>query len=191
MTHQQPRARQARPIAIFGASAVGLFAAVALAQAGCEVRVVDADLPLLRALCEGVLPYEEPGLQALLRRQIRRERLEFSPDFAGALAECDVVLLALEASAADRDLAGWNPWDELALALSGRSVHTLAVLKGELPRRLEELGLTRPAPSPARMRITLPLALIGDEPVAERLPAAGRRRAHAGERRPRHGAHTA
>jgi hypothetical protein len=172
MIHQKPRARQARPIAIFGASAVGLFAAVALAQAGCEVRVVDADPSLVSALCEGVLPYEEPGLQALLRRQIRRERLEFSLDFAGALAECDVVLLALEATAADRDLGGWNPWDELALAISGRGVHTLAVLKGELPRRLDELGVICPDPSPARLRITLPLALLCDESNAERLPAA-------------------
>ena len=82
-------------IAVIGTGYVGLVAGVCFAEAGNDVIGVDVNLEKLRRLNAGELPIYEPGLEHIFFRNTREERLLFTDDLAHAVAESEVIFLAL------------------------------------------------------------------------------------------------
>ena len=82
-------------IAVIGTGYVGLVAGVCFAEAGNDVIGVDVNLDKLRRLNAGELPIYEPGLEHIFFRNTREERLLFTDDLAHAVAESEVIFLAL------------------------------------------------------------------------------------------------
>ena len=64
-------------IAVVGAGYVGLTTAACLADLGNQVCVVDIDQEKIRGLRRYRLHFYEPGLQELVERNARAERLRF------------------------------------------------------------------------------------------------------------------
>ena len=81
---------------VVGARYVGLATRACLSHLGHRVMCVDKDEERIRGLKSGRMPFYEPGLEGLVSRCVRGERLIFAtPDgLAELIAEADVIYLA-------------------------------------------------------------------------------------------------
>ncbi|MBI2892968.1 MAG: UDP-glucose/GDP-mannose dehydrogenase family protein [Deltaproteobacteria bacterium] len=82
-------------ICVIGTGYVGLVAGAGFSDYGNHVRCVDVDADKIERLKRGELPIYEPGLAELIERSVADDRLAFSTDVAGAVAEAEVVFIAV------------------------------------------------------------------------------------------------
>jgi UDPglucose 6-dehydrogenase len=94
-------------IAIIGTGYVGLVAGTCFADSGNDVTCVDIDERKIRALQSGEVPLYEPGLEELIRKNVRERRLSFTLNLAEAVGPAQVVFIAVgtpEGETGDADL---------------------------------------------------------------------------------------
>lgn len=82
-------------VAVIGAGRVGLVAAAGLADFGLRVRCVDIDQDKIDALATGNVPFHEPGLEELLEKNRKADRLHFSSNLGEAVEKCLVLFIAV------------------------------------------------------------------------------------------------
>ena len=82
-------------IAVVGTGYVGLVAGTCFAESGNDVVCIDIDQAKIEKLRAGVVPIYEPGLEELLRRNVRDGRLSFTTDYAEGVPRADVVFIAV------------------------------------------------------------------------------------------------
>ncbi|MDT8342753.1 MAG: 3-hydroxyacyl-CoA dehydrogenase NAD-binding domain-containing protein, partial [Longimicrobiales bacterium] len=82
-------------VAVIGTGYVGLVSGACLAESGHHVTCVDIDAEKIGKLREGVIPIFEPGLEAVLSRNVAAGRLRFTTDIAGAVDGADAVFIAV------------------------------------------------------------------------------------------------
>jgi UDPglucose 6-dehydrogenase len=82
-------------IAMIGTGYVGLVSGACFADFGHNVICVDKDAGKIASLVRGVMPIFEPGLDELVERNVKENRLEFSTDLAAAVKNSDVVFIAV------------------------------------------------------------------------------------------------
>jgi UDPglucose 6-dehydrogenase len=82
-------------IAVIGTGYVGLVSAACFARAGHQVTCIDIDAAKIAILRRGDLPIYEPGLEELLADGRSRRRLAFVSETAAAVAESEIVFLAV------------------------------------------------------------------------------------------------
>jgi UDPglucose 6-dehydrogenase len=81
-------------IAIVGSGYVGLVAGACFADSGTDVICVDVDQTKLQKLERGDIPFFEPGLDNLVRRNCP-DRLHFTSDIQSALVDRQIVFVAV------------------------------------------------------------------------------------------------
>ena len=82
-------------IAMIGTGYVGLVSGVCFSDFGHEVVCVDKDPAKIDLLKAGEIPIYEPGLQALMAKNVAAGRLTFTLDLASAVAGADAVFIAV------------------------------------------------------------------------------------------------
>ncbi len=82
-------------IAMIGTGYVGLVSGVCFSEFGFSVTCVDIDAAKIERLNRLEVPIYEPGLDALIERNYGEGRLAFTTDFDGAVANADVVFVAV------------------------------------------------------------------------------------------------
>lgn len=82
-------------ICIVGAGYVGLTTAAALADFGHQVHCVDVIQAKIDSLSQGKVPLYEPGLEQLVVKNCRRQRLSFSLNLAESLRSYPIILIAV------------------------------------------------------------------------------------------------
>jgi UDPglucose 6-dehydrogenase len=82
-------------ICMIGAGYVGLVSAACFSDFGWTVTCVDKDPDRLAALKQGRSPIYEPGLEALMARNVKAGRLVFTDDLKSAVSGADVIFLAV------------------------------------------------------------------------------------------------
>lgn len=82
-------------IAMTGTGYVGLVSGVCFSDFGHEVVCVDKVEDKIRRLRQGEVPIYEPGLDAVMARNIQAGRLSFTTDLAAAVAGADAVFIAV------------------------------------------------------------------------------------------------
>ena len=82
-------------IAVVGTGYVGLVLGACLAENGNTVVCVDKDEAKVETLKAGRMPIYEPGLEELVRRNNREERLAFTTDLASAVRASTIVFIAV------------------------------------------------------------------------------------------------
>ncbi len=82
-------------IAIIGTGYVGLVTGAGFSDFGIKVVCVDRDPARIAQLGREEMPFHEPGLPELVRRNVEAGRLTFTTDTRAAVAGADAVFLAV------------------------------------------------------------------------------------------------
>lgn len=82
-------------IVMVGSGYVGLVSGACFADFGHTVICVDKAEEKIEALKKGIIPIFEPGLDALVETNVKAGRLSFTTELAPAVAEADVVFIAV------------------------------------------------------------------------------------------------
>lgn len=82
-------------ICVAGTGYVGLVTGACLADFGNIVRCVDIDESKISRLKSLEVPFYEPGLQELVKRNVERGRLSFSTDIRKGIEESTVIFVAV------------------------------------------------------------------------------------------------
>lgn len=90
-----PRKTAFMNISVVGSGYVGLVAAACFAETGNNVVGADVDRDKVEALNHGRVPIYEPGLEELIRRNRKSNRLSFTADVGHSIAGADVVVIAV------------------------------------------------------------------------------------------------
>jgi len=82
-------------IAIIGTGYVGLVSGTCFAEMGNQVTCVDIDENKVDMLRRGELPIYEPDLEHYFARNRKKDRLQFTTEYEDAVANAEVIFLAL------------------------------------------------------------------------------------------------
>jgi UDPglucose 6-dehydrogenase len=82
-------------VVMIGAGYVGLVSGACFSEFGVDVTCVDKDARRIEALRQGRMPIFEPGLENLVRGNVKDGRLAFSTDLAKAVAGADAAFIAV------------------------------------------------------------------------------------------------
>src|SRR6266702_1009304 len=90
-------------IAMIGTGYVGLVSGACLADFGHQVTCIDKDNQKVATLRRGEMPIYEPGLEDLVRSNVRQGRLKFTTLLAGPVQQADAVIIAVGTPSRGRD----------------------------------------------------------------------------------------
>ena len=82
-------------IAVIGTGYVGLVTGSVFADLGNEVICVDKIKTRIQKLTRGIVPFYEPGLEEMVKRNLDDNRLSFTTDLGQAVRNSDVIFVAV------------------------------------------------------------------------------------------------
>ena len=82
-------------IAIVGTGYVGLVSGACFSEMGIEVTCVDVDENKITKLLNGEMPIYEPGLEDLVARNVKADRLHFTTDLTTCLDHVEIIFSAV------------------------------------------------------------------------------------------------
>jgi UDPglucose 6-dehydrogenase len=82
-------------IAIVGTGYVGLVTGTCFSEMGINVTCVDVDVTKIQNLHRGVIPIYEPGLTALVKKNVDAGRLRFTTDLRSCIHEVEALFNAV------------------------------------------------------------------------------------------------
>lgn len=82
-------------IVVAGTGYVGLVTGACLSEVGHNVTCVDIDEKKVEIMKQGISPIYEPGLDELLERNYKENRLDFTTDYADAYKNADIVFIGV------------------------------------------------------------------------------------------------
>jgi UDPglucose 6-dehydrogenase len=82
-------------VAVIGAGYVGLTTAACLADLGNDVTVVDVDREKVEQLSKHHVPFYEPGMTELVKRNAESKRLRFTTSYADAIPGAEYAIIAV------------------------------------------------------------------------------------------------
>src|SRR5216683_1552764 len=116
-------------IAVVGTGYVGLVSGTCFAESGNEVICVDIDAARIEQLTGGQVPIYEPGLEELVRRNIKEGRLSFTTELKSAVTSAMVSFIAVGTPMSQNgsaDLSGvMRAAEEIAKEVAG--YHIIAI----------------------------------------------------------------
>lgn len=105
-------------ISIIGVGYVGLVTGACFAEFGLRVTCVDKDAEKIGMLQKGLLPFYEPGLEEILRKNLRARRLSFVTDIARAVKDSLVIFIAVGTPSLDDGSADLSYVEEVARVIA-------------------------------------------------------------------------
>ncbi|WP_274649402.1 UDP-glucose dehydrogenase family protein [Paenibacillus humicola] len=82
-------------ISVIGSGYVGLVSGVCYSELGNNVYCVDKDTGKIEKLCNGEVPIYEPGLQQLIIKNTKNNKLKFTTDIKKAVSESEIIIIAV------------------------------------------------------------------------------------------------
>jgi len=82
-------------VAVVGVGYVGLVTAAVFAEFGNEVWAVDIDKKKIASLKSKIIPFYEPGLKAIVVRNMNRGRLHFTTSYQKAIPNSEVIFICV------------------------------------------------------------------------------------------------
>ncbi len=83
-------------ICMVGTGYVGLVSGACMADFGHKVTCVDINAERIAGLEKGQIPFYEPGLDQLVLKNVKEERLFFTTSLADGMQDADVVFIAVQ-----------------------------------------------------------------------------------------------
>jgi UDPglucose 6-dehydrogenase len=82
-------------ITVIGTGYVGLTTGIGLADFGCSVCCVDINSEKIQAIKRGNMPFYEPGISEVLRKNVINGRLSFSADIYTEIRKADIIFITV------------------------------------------------------------------------------------------------
>ena len=82
-------------IAVIGTGYVGLVTGACFAEFGVYVTCMDKDIKKIEKLNEGIVPFYEPGLEDIVKRNLKDGRLKFTNNIEEAVENALVIFIAV------------------------------------------------------------------------------------------------
>lgn len=82
-------------IGIIGTGYVGLTTGACFASLGNNVICVDNNEVKVRSLKKGIMPIYEPGLEELVKTNVKENRLSFTTSISDAVKKCEVIFICV------------------------------------------------------------------------------------------------
>ena len=82
-------------VCVIGTGYVGLVTGACLSGSGNNVICVDIDEDKIRSLEEGHVPFYEPGLEDIVKKNVKEGRLHFTSDIAHGIKNSLIILIAV------------------------------------------------------------------------------------------------
>jgi UDPglucose 6-dehydrogenase len=123
-------------ITIIGAGYVGLVTGTCFSEFGHEVICIDKDIQRIKELQEGTMPIYEPGLESLVKKNVKEQRLTFDTNPNKGVPWADAIFIAVGTPSSKRGDGYANlsflyeAAEEIAPLLSE---YTLIVTKSTVP----------------------------------------------------------
>ena len=140
-------------ITVIGAGYVGLVQCVCLADFGFDVTCIEKDSDKLRKLKNGRIPFYEPGLEDLFKKNLENNRLNFINKYSGNISRSDVIFICVGTPPKKNGQSNLNFIDQATKEISKKiKGYTVVVSKSTVPvgtsRRIERILKKK---KPARM----------------------------------------
>ena len=131
-------------ITIIGAGYVGLVQATCLADFGFNVTCIEKDVEKLRELKFRRIPFYEPNLEDLFRRNLKNNRLSFTNEYSDNISEADIIFICVGTPPKKNGESNLNFVDQVSKDISNKiKGYTVIVSKSTVPvgtsRRIENL----------------------------------------------------
>jgi UDPglucose 6-dehydrogenase len=121
-------------LTIIGTGYVGLVTGTCFAELGNEVICADNDAKKIAVLEEGGMPIYEPGLEELVRKNRKQNRLSFSTDIESAVKASEVVFICVGTPPRDDGSADLTDIEKVSQVLAGCiNSYKLIVEKSTVP----------------------------------------------------------
>ena len=114
-------------IAVIGTGYVGLTFGTCLAEVGNNVVCADIDNEKIENLENGTIPFYEPGLSELVKRNLSLGRLKFTIDIGMAMRDSDVVICAVPTPPDENFKVDLSAVKDIAV-IFGKNLNTYKVL---------------------------------------------------------------
>ena len=115
-------------LTIVGAGYVGLVSGTCFAEMGNTVTCIDLDTQKIEGLKKGVIPIYEPGLEAMVQRNIESKTLRFSGNLAKNLKKCDIAFIAVGTPMGDDGSADLQYVLQVAKEIGQHMEHSLIIV---------------------------------------------------------------
>lgn len=121
-------------IAVIGTGYVGLTVGTCLAETGNDVICVDKDQSIMDRLSKGELTLHEPGLDDLLERNVKEDRLTFTTDLESAVSQAEIVYITVGTPPDEDGAADLSGVLEVASSIGeAMNEHKIIVNKSTVP----------------------------------------------------------
>ncbi|MEM7007618.1 MAG: UDP-glucose/GDP-mannose dehydrogenase family protein [Thermodesulfobacteriota bacterium] len=121
-------------ICVIGTGYVGLVTGACLSGSGNNVICVDIDEEKVASLKEGKVTFYEPGLEDIVKKNIKEQRLHFTTDIAYGIKNSQIVLIAVGTPPKDDGSADTSAVVSVAKSI-GKSIddYKVVVTKSTVP----------------------------------------------------------
>jgi len=138
-------------LSVIGTGYVGLVSGTCFAEMGNDVICVDNDKSKIDKLLKGEIPIWEPGLEEMVQRNVKQERLSFTTNIKETVEKTDICFIAVgtppgEDGSADlqyvlavaRDIGTYMNEYKVIINKSTVPVGTADLVKAEIQKILDE-----------------------------------------------------
>jgi len=115
-------------VVIVGSGYVGLVSGTCFAEMGNTVTCVDIDAEKIEKLNNGIIPIYEPGLEAMVLKNIDRKNLFFSTSLKDSIQSADIVFIAVGTPMGDDGAADLQYVLAVAKEIGQAMNHSLVVV---------------------------------------------------------------
>jgi UDPglucose 6-dehydrogenase len=115
-------------LTVIGTGYVGLVSGTCFAEMGNKVTCIDVDAKKIENLIDGIIPIYEPGLEAMVKRNLNNKTIQFSTKLPDHLEKCDVAFIAVGTPMGDDGSADLKYVLQVAKEIGQHMTHSLVVV---------------------------------------------------------------